>query len=180
MTNEIKFADILKELISKKGITQTALAEYLGLKSQTVSLYCNGKSYPEFNNLLKIASYFDVSTDYLITGEHTEYTDIRENLHLSDKAIENLKNQKDNLARNVLLSDEKFYKKFSEAIEMFLSCKVLFEAITPKESVLLNPEKLDLLQRSVLAPCLIMNNYFIDFFNEFWRYFPSPNNNNQE
>lgn len=106
MTNEIKFADVLKELISKKGITQTALAEYLGLKSQTVSLYCNGKSYPELNNLLKIASYFGVSTDYLITGKKTENKSARELLNLSDSAIDNIKKH----------SNDKNFKYFDMAL----------------------------------------------------------------
>ena len=177
MSYEIKFADALKELITKKGITQTALAE---------SLYCNGKSYPELNNLLKIASYFGVSTDYLITGERPEYMDIREELHLSDKAIENLKNQKDSIARNALLSDEKFYKEFSGAINIFLSYKFLSESeiVNIKEKLFfINPlgnKKLELSTISVLEPSRIMNDYFINFFNEFGKYFPDNKINNQE
>ncbi len=89
--SDVKFAEILKELIQSKGVTQTALAEYLGLRSQTVSMYCSGKSYPEFMTLVKIASYFGVSTDYLITGERPENKSTREEFGLPEPALDNLK-----------------------------------------------------------------------------------------
>ena len=124
MADEIKFAGVLKELISKKGITQTALAEYLGVKSQTVSLYCNGKSYPDFNNLLMIASYFEVSTDYLITGEREENKKLREELGLSEKSLENLSSLANSenkiLSEHVdkILSDKEFYEFLKINIEV--------------------------------------------------------------
>ena len=124
MWNKIKFADVLKELIRKKGITQTALAEYLGVKRQTVSIYCAGNSYPEFNTLIKIASYFNVSIDYLITGEREENKILREELGLSEKSLENLssfaKSENKTLSEHVdkILSDKEFYEFLSRNIEV--------------------------------------------------------------
>lgn len=181
MKRENRFSDMLRNLISQYGITQTELARNLGLKPNTISMYCSGNSRPDMDTLLEIASYFGVSTDYLITGEKPENMTLREELNLSDKAIENLKNQKDNLARNVLLSDEKFYKEFSGAINVFLGYRFLAEK---EKSSFLTPlginRKLDLLTVSVFEPSRIMNNYFIEFFNNFGKYLPDNKINNQE
>ena len=87
----INFSEVLKELIKEKGITQTALAKELGLKPNVISMYCSGSSNPEFKTLIKIAEFFDVSLDYLVTGERVENQTVREELGLSESAVENLK-----------------------------------------------------------------------------------------
>ena len=46
--------------------TLKTLAEYLGVKQQTVSLWRNGGSTPELKYLLPIAVFFGVSCDYLL------------------------------------------------------------------------------------------------------------------
>lgn len=121
MSNEIRFHEILKKLIQEKGITQTVLAEYLGIKPQTVSMYCSGKSYPEFHTIIKLASFFGVSIDYLITGQRQENKIIRKELGLSEQALENLKNCDRNLSRYIsdLLSDKNFFQVFDSARKDF-------------------------------------------------------------
>jgi transcriptional regulator with XRE-family HTH domain len=42
------------------------LAASLGTKKQTISRYENNQREPEFANLIKIAQFFNVSTDYLL------------------------------------------------------------------------------------------------------------------
>ena len=118
---EIKFAETLKKLTQKKGITQVALARHLGVKPQTVSAYYTGRAYPEFMTLVKIASYFDVSVDFLITGEYFEDSKEREELKLSVHAINHLKelNNESTLLFDFLdklLSDNYFYTSFSQMI----------------------------------------------------------------
>ena len=119
MKDEVKFSDVLKQLLNDKGITQTALAEYLGTKSQTVSQYCSGKSYPEFHTLIKVASFLEVSIDYLITGKRRENKITREELGLSEQALELLSKiahakENEELSDisgqlNKILSDKDFY-----------------------------------------------------------------------
>lgn len=64
------FAQTLYELIKEKGISQSQLADYLKVRQQTVSKYTYGKVEPGFDTLIKLAKYFDVSTDYLLGLEN--------------------------------------------------------------------------------------------------------------
>lgn len=80
----------------KRTVSQQELADYLDLKArQSVSAYCDGSGQPSWENIVKIATYFGVSTDWLlgITDIETIKQDIRsaqKTLGLSDRAVENL------------------------------------------------------------------------------------------
>lgn len=56
----------LKELRTKKGLTQEQLAYDFGVSSQSISRWENGSTYPDIVMLPVIASYFDVSIDTLV------------------------------------------------------------------------------------------------------------------
>lgn len=59
--------DRLKELRSKKGITQEALASALDIPESTVRRYeSSDDNTPRRERLEKIADYFGVSVDYLL------------------------------------------------------------------------------------------------------------------
>ena len=124
MKRENRFSDMLRNLISQYGITQTELARNLGLKPNTISMYCSGNSRPDMDTLLEIASYFNVSIDYLITGEREENKILREELGLSEKSLENLssfaKSENKTLSEHVdkILSDKEFYEFLSRNIEV--------------------------------------------------------------
>ena len=60
------FNEILKKIRIEKGITQTELAKHLDLKPNTISGYEKGINHPDFNTLIKIAKYFECTTDYLL------------------------------------------------------------------------------------------------------------------
>ena len=61
----------LRELRKEKGLSQTQLANELGMIKQTYSNYENEKREPNIATLIKLADYFDVSVDYLIRHEKT-------------------------------------------------------------------------------------------------------------
>lgn len=61
----------LKKLRKAKGLSQTQLANELGMIQQTYSNYENEKREPNIATLIKLADYFDVSVDYLIGHEKT-------------------------------------------------------------------------------------------------------------
>jgi repressor LexA len=62
--------DRVKELRKLQGMTQKDLAEKLGLKSQTtIAAIENNKNNPSNELLVKLADFFDVSTDYLLGKE---------------------------------------------------------------------------------------------------------------
>ena len=56
----------------RRRITQKELAEHVGVRPQTVSLYLKGETAPSPRLLLKMADYLCVSTDYLLTGQDGE------------------------------------------------------------------------------------------------------------
>lgn len=61
-----KFAQRVKELRQEKKQTQTNMAELLGIKLRAYQYYESGTHYPEVPNLIKLADYFGVTTDYLL------------------------------------------------------------------------------------------------------------------
>lgn len=91
METESNFSSILKEILKRKNITQTELARSIGVKPNTISNYCKKVSQPDADIIVKIASYLDVSIDYLLTGQHFENKITREDLGLSERALEVLK-----------------------------------------------------------------------------------------
>ena len=58
--------NIIKRLRKEKGLTQTQLAELLNLDQTAVSKWENGKALPDTQMLVRLAQFFDVSTDYLL------------------------------------------------------------------------------------------------------------------
>lgn len=49
-----------------KGVTQKAMAEYLGITEQAYQKYEYAMREPNHETTVKLADYFDVSTDYLL------------------------------------------------------------------------------------------------------------------
>lgn len=60
------FAERIKMLRRDKKITQSALAELLGVTKTQVSDLENGKTTTSIERLITLADYFDVSLDYLV------------------------------------------------------------------------------------------------------------------
>lgn len=61
-----QFCSILKTLRKQQKITQDELAKLLGVGKTTVSNYETGYSSPDKDNIIKMASIFNVSIDYLL------------------------------------------------------------------------------------------------------------------
>lgn len=62
----MNFSDRLRALIEEIDITQKQLANDLHIPVSTLGGYVQGTSEPDFQTLILIASYFHVSTDYLL------------------------------------------------------------------------------------------------------------------
>ncbi len=56
----------LKELRTKKKISQLKLAMDLGLNQNAISRYENNERQADYQTLIAIADYFSVSLDYLL------------------------------------------------------------------------------------------------------------------
>lgn len=64
------FWDNFVALCNENGTKPNPVAKELGISSGSVTFWKNGK-VPHHSTLLKIADYFDVSVDYLLTGADT-------------------------------------------------------------------------------------------------------------
>ena len=56
----------LKELRTNRGISQVRLAMDLSLSQNSISRYENGEREADYDTLIAIADYFNVSVDYLL------------------------------------------------------------------------------------------------------------------
>ncbi len=56
----------LKQLRQKHKLTQSELADILGLKPTAISNYESQRNEPSFDKLIALSKYFDVSCDYLL------------------------------------------------------------------------------------------------------------------
>ena len=57
---------MLKELRKKKKISQLKLAMDLGMNQNSISRYENLERQADYETLIRIADYFNVSIDYLL------------------------------------------------------------------------------------------------------------------
>ena len=64
----MKFASTLKLLREQNHVTQKELADYLKVTRSTIAGYETKGKQPDYERLLRIAAYFGVSADYLLTG----------------------------------------------------------------------------------------------------------------
>ncbi|HAZ96978.1 helix-turn-helix transcriptional regulator [Treponema sp. UBA6852] len=69
----------IRELRNIRGISQIQLANKLGVTKQSVSNWENDNILPSIEMLVKIANFFEVSTDYLLGLEKKRTLDV-ENL----------------------------------------------------------------------------------------------------
>ena len=56
----------LRELRLSRGLTQAELAREMIQSRSNISKYENGQIEPDIRTIIAIASYFDVTTDYLL------------------------------------------------------------------------------------------------------------------
>lgn len=57
----------IKELCTDTQTTMKELGNYVGLSESAISMYANSKRQPDCFTLSKMAEFFDVSTDYLLS-----------------------------------------------------------------------------------------------------------------
>lgn len=60
------FSKRLKELRTESKLSTLALAKIIGVSDATISFWENNKTDITSTNLIKLADFFDVSTDYLL------------------------------------------------------------------------------------------------------------------
>lgn len=86
------FPSRLRILMSESSVTQQTLAECIGVSRQSVSCYCDGSTYPDWETIVNIADYFQVSTDWLLGRSEVRSIDLNikkvcEFIGLSENAV---------------------------------------------------------------------------------------------
>ncbi len=78
----MKFGDVLRELLEMRGISQKQLAIDLNISPGAVGNYVRNNREPDYQTLLQIAAYFNVTTDYLLDFHAASKTDRRDRVLL--------------------------------------------------------------------------------------------------
>ena len=69
------FSEVFMRLVQEKGITTYQVAKATGISQGLMGQYKKGDKIPTAQNLIKIADYFGVSTDYLLGKEDARQKD---------------------------------------------------------------------------------------------------------
>lgn len=83
----MNFNDRLTDLRRKRGLSQEQLGYELGVSRQTVSKWELGRSYPDFQRLVLLSDYYEMSLDELVKG--VDVGDVRA-LNESEKQISSI------------------------------------------------------------------------------------------
>lgn len=67
------FGDRLKELRKSQELTQDDLAIAINVSRQSIGNYENYSVYPDLDILVRIADFFNISTDYILCRTNEKY-----------------------------------------------------------------------------------------------------------
>jgi transcriptional regulator with XRE-family HTH domain len=56
----------LKEILEKRGVTQSELSKMIGISTVSLSRWATGKSQPSLDTIVKICQILDVKIDELV------------------------------------------------------------------------------------------------------------------
>lgn len=127
------FPTMLRQFMQKhpatgERTTQAVLGKAVGVRPQTISQYSIGETAPAPSTLLKIAEYFGVTADYLLTGTEVENKPVQEILGLSQQTCDCLKLVRDGYyedtpvmlpALDRMLADKDFYLAMENALHWY-------------------------------------------------------------
>lgn len=84
------FEDNLKKMRKSWGVTQSEVAQAVGVKQNSYNSWENGKRKPDFNTLQKLADYFGVTTDSLLGRTDHDFLKLKDFLNVLTPRNENL------------------------------------------------------------------------------------------
>ena len=82
MTSNLK----IKQLRKEKNISVTELADYLGVKEQTIYAYEKGNAVPPLDKIILLSDFFKISIEELI-GLEKKHADLNSNLDLKNQIL---------------------------------------------------------------------------------------------
>lgn len=81
--------EIFERLMHEKGVTMYAVARNTGIAPSTLTDWRAGRYKPKADKMRRIADYFDVPVEYLLTGEMPpKESDSGQKWYFSDKTAE--------------------------------------------------------------------------------------------
>lgn len=122
------FKEKLKELRERSGMTQEQLAELMRLSKSTISQYENQERAPSPHILVKIASVFHVSTDYLLGVDEIRRAELSgltdEDIEIVERLIENMR-EKNRKIKN--------FDRQPEGVSVFVVKKIILIKVIVKD-----------------------------------------------
>ena len=85
---EVITLERLRELREQKGLNQTEVANDLHISRQSYNFYENGQREPNQEMLLKLADYYNVTTDYLLGRSDSPLGDVSDDKFPRDFLLE--------------------------------------------------------------------------------------------
>lgn len=168
------FDERLTELRKETPFNQKDFANELGLEPSKYNKWENGKTVPDFETVITLAKYFNVTVDYLVGNSDVrkwENADIHEKTGLSEQAIEKIKTidhcvsydiqWKPHFIRllNLILEDDSFAAFLQEMDYYFYNIVNIFEL--EKYLIGKSPLATDSKLLSDLSPTVDLNGYNI-------------------
>ena len=92
--DQIKIGQFLKQLRTEKALTQEKLAEVIGVSNRSVSRWENGNTMPDFDLLIELAKFYDVSIDEIMDGKRKEENMDKKTEETLYKVVEYTNNEK--------------------------------------------------------------------------------------
>ncbi len=106
------FSIRLKNLIEEREVTQKRLSLELHIAPTTLNGYINNYREPDFHTLVRMARYFDVSTDYLL-GLKDEKKPAPSALSSTEGALIHIYRSLIPERQELLMEQAKFYQSLS-------------------------------------------------------------------
>jgi transcriptional regulator with XRE-family HTH domain len=88
----------IKELREKKGLKQAELSKIIGVNQKTLSNYENERTNADYDILIKLSRFFDVSIDYLLGNSNNP--------------------EKENFTKDLTEEEVKELKRYKELLEI--------------------------------------------------------------
>ena len=133
--------EIYEKLLNEKGVKTSQVSKATGISSVTFTDWKKGKSSPKTDKLQKIADYFNVTIEYLLTGNTQEKKE--RDYSLSIKEQEKLDDEAKKIIEELSMSFSKDKDSLSEedyfAVENAI--RTTLEAIKIKNKKKFTPKK---------------------------------------
>lgn len=183
ITERSTFAQNLSSLMEERDISHAELGKYLGVSGSAVGYYTVGQSAPSLEKVVKIAEYFDVSTDYLLTGTEIkskdkdkvfigEYTGLSEESIDSIVALGHLEGYDEDYDESGELDPTPVESSQMDALNMLLSCATLPDFLASLSALKLSARVLKetLKEKSAAGNHDTLGSYLEDYTEELREY----------